>query len=757
MRVQNWFQNRRAKSKQDAKKAYNMFQSQNGNANFSDSDTSPAFTSHDYFTMMQQCAADEQQLATGFGLGQMPTFQAGNTMGGQSFNQGLGVEHFNGNALQVPFTTQGMFDSTQDLNRRTLTQEQFNALAQNGGMMATTNQFDSLSPDFSNSDILGQVFPDMSRADLKQDDSFSFPSCYSEALSSNDSSVPSSISEHSMFPPGALTDSTNLSASPDDWADSRSSSIPAPNVTEAQPQFPQMPPATHETLAAASQWQPGQSKPVQLSVLQQQFREAQALQQASQQAQSQQAEQPLAWPDDEAFLRRDSQNSTALSQQMSEFALQTPQPPQQAQFKPPQPAAGSIAARRHVKRPAALGIASLRSTSYSGAAGPASPGQGLKPTQQPLRRIQSSVALNGVAQGRVVKGSIGSAQRSPLNFTFAESLNSPKALRHASTSSAGPSSLAPPTPLSPTEMTIGDPSRQQAVPQWPSQAIGRHASISETDAEHTFSSGNVVPQKFSSPPHTPMFNQGYQQFLQTMRPGMMLENTPPQSAPACQQTFPSNIFMMAPPAAAMPPPPPPQMAAQQQPVQNFSAAQQFPMGMVPLQPEQQFVMPLAVQQSGLTMPMQFSTEGTTLDPSANMMAMAMPMSQMQFMPAPPAVSGPASMPQQQTQMCSPPQQAQYNFVSTTSSDSSPDLHASATLPKAAVATAPATELFVHEYSPPQDVKQSSSVAATPRKQADLGPKNYTFANHGPEHYEKDKSKKGSVSVSSSSPESSTDN
>ena len=85
-------------------------------------------------------------------------------------------------------------------------------------------------------------------------------------------------------------------------------------------------------------------------------------------------------------------------------------------------------------------------------------------------------------------------------------------------------------------------------------------------------------------------------------------------------------------------------------------------------------------------------------------------------------------------MCSPPQQAQYNFVSTTPSDGSPDLHASATLPKAASALAPATELFVHEYSPPEELKR----VVTPRKQHDSGPRNYTCANHGPEHFEKAK-------------------
>jgi hypothetical protein len=59
------------------------------------------------------------------------------------------------------------------------------------------------------------------------------------------------------------------------------------------------------------------------------------------------------------------------------------------------------------------------------------------------------------------------------------------------------------------------------------------------------------------------------------------------------------------------------------------------------------------------------------------------------------------------------------------------------------------ELFVHEYQPPADVKR----AATPRKvpSADAGPKNYTFANQTPEHFEK--GKKASASATNHSPDS----
>lgn len=66
---------------------------------------------------------------------------------------------------------------------------------------------------------------------------------------------------------------------------------------------------------------------------------------------------------------------------------------------------------------------------------------------------------------------------------------------------------------------------------------------------------------------------------------------------------------------------------------------------------------------------------------------------------------------------------------------------------------PATEFFVHEYNPPQDVK----LATTPRKHpVETGPKNYIFANQTPEHFA-EKGKKGTetkAGTASNSPASS---
>lgn len=65
--------------------------------------------------------------------------------------------------------------------------------------------------------------------------------------------------------------------------------------------------------------------------------------------------------------------------------------------------------------------------------------------------------------------------------------------------------------------------------------------------------------------------------------------------------------------------------------------------------------------------------------------------------------------------------------------------------------APAADFFVHEYSPPQDMRRT--VSQTPRKANEPGPRSYTFANHGPEHFEKVKKERDGT-VGSASPNSS---
>ena len=81
---------------------------------------------------------------------------------------------------------------------------------------------------------------------------------------------------------------------------------------------------------------------------------------------------------------------------------------------------------------------------------------------------------------------------------------------------------------------------------------------------------------------------------------------------------------------------------------------------------------------------------------------------------------------------------------------SPGMQITAQAPKQS--SAASTEFFVHEYTPPQELKR----AATPRKTPDNGPKSYTFTNSGPTDFEKGKKGEAKSSTASlSSPASST--
>lgn len=641
-----------------------------------------------------------------------------------------------------------------------------------------SGQFDTLHNGFSgDSDVLQQVFPEM-QGEFKQQDAFAFPAPMGAPLSSNDSSVPSTISEQSMFPSSTtMQEQYSVSAPTSNWGDSRSSSVSLPQ----EHQFQQVPASQHAPSASTSQWQPGQSVPVDPNDLQQQFREAAQRQQQFQQQQHQlvQHEQPLAWPADEAFVRRDSQNGMMLAQQMSSFAIQTPQPQQNATFKTPAhpgEQSASIAVRRQRPKPQPLGMAALRSQSYSGAVQPASPGQqqtsNLAAPGQQLRRIRSSNVINSVAQGRVMKSGPGSAQRSPLNWTFADAAaHSPKIMRHASSSSM--SNLAPPTPMSPNEAASRQEQNRPQFPPWQSASghFSRQASISETDDEHNvpaMPSQSVPPQPVSSPPHTPLYHHHHhhhhqqqqpQQFSQTrVGNNVITENTPPQSAPAAQTSFPANVFMVPQQQQQQQPMPQPPQPQQMQ-MQAYMPPQQQQQYMAAPAPEQHFQVPasygpaqhfvIPVPEGPPQMSMQFASGGVPVVNAQGNLTLAYPqqMQQMQFIQhAPPQTQG---QQQPQPHMQTPPQGGQqFSFVTT--SGVSPGLSVTTQMPKPPQPTA---ELFVHEYSPPQDVKRT----ATPRKpQIDQGIKTFTFANQGPEHFEKEKVKKGDKSgTASNSPASAT--
>ncbi|KAF2018778.1 hypothetical protein BU24DRAFT_405533 [Aaosphaeria arxii CBS 175.79] len=243
-------------------------------------------------------------------------------------------------------------------------------------------------------------------------------------------------------------------------------------------------------------------------------------------------ENPLFFSDD-AFSRRNSSASN-LATNIEAINIQNSHTPDG--FKHPNPPS-TIAARRQ-KRPTALNSSTLRSSSYSGSM--PSPSANAEHT---LRRIRSSGIGN--ASGRVQKSTPGSAQRSPMTSTFAEAAASPKFARAFSASSAATQSqggsLAPPTPLTPN-----------GFPHWQSNAVIRNSSsVPEHSSPESLgvnrSTGPLSAGLFSSgasPPCTPLevglVNQA------TLASEELYRDTPPQSAPATQQTFQRNPYMYPP-------------------------------------------------------------------------------------------------------------------------------------------------------------------------------------------------------------------
>jgi hypothetical protein len=734
--LQNWFQNRRAKSKQDVKKAQSAMAAINNpqqnlplSSSGSDSEPSPAFTSPEYFNMMQQYNAESSNIGDNFGGAATSSLEDSTPALSSAQDQ---FDNFN--FVQA---SNDLFDSPQDLNRRTLTQEQFNTMQQTGlAQLSETGDF-NLDMD---SDVFSKMFPDYSQQDTKSQLAYDFPDLSVPA-------PPGPAEQSAMgFPSSTTMQSRSVASSAgSDWGGSRSSSIStySHDGHVAQPVAGSNPQAS----STSSTWRPGQSVPVDFNQLSQEFRQI-AQSRPSHQAYAQ--EQPLAFPDDEAFGERRNSHTAGITHSMGNVGIKTPQPQQHAAFKSPTPST-SLATRRQRSKPAPLGLASMRSQSYSAASQPGSPGP-IAPQQQqqavagspmPIRRIKSSNMMNAVAQGRIQKASIGSAQRSPLKFTFAEAMSSPKGTRHMSHSG---SNLVPPIPMSPREQSHMDPARQ--FQQWQSSSgqASRQASISEHDFEQHTTYGPTVsgpPDNVSSPPHTPLYPPQPQFSQQRVGKNIITENTPPQSAPATQQSF-SNGSFIPPQSHAMQHQPVAISQAQisQQAMQHMFTAHpphmmapeaQFPMVDMNMPQHPQFTLtnsgPMVAPQ------MHFPMGGLPMvDANGNLISMAQPHYQLvSHAPMMPSVAAP---PLSHT----PP--VHYPFPSTAST--SPGLQISAHAPK--VVAQP--ELFVHEYRPPVDPK----CAATPRKVAtESGPKNYTFANQTPEHFEK--GKKSSSNASDHSPES----
>ncbi|QDS74395.1 hypothetical protein FKW77_005600 [Venturia effusa] len=242
----------------------------------------------------------------------------------------------------------------------------------------------------------------------------------------------------------------------------------------------------------------------------------------------------------EAFGRRGSSTS-ALADSMSTVDIANPETAETSDSSQSQPS--SLAERRQKNRPANLGPAALRSASYS-AGMPTSPGTSQSTgTEQALRRIRSS----GVV-GRITKPT-ASGQRSPLNFSFAEAAASPKFARHVSsysvsTVSSGPLSattnLAPPTPSTPSDFA--------RFTNWQSQGPVKMYSYDSNPNNvsiHEESYDNGLLLNVSSPPGTPLDNDQYSQYRAQVhaRQHALFHEIPPRSAPATQLAFGATPMM----------------------------------------------------------------------------------------------------------------------------------------------------------------------------------------------------------------------
>jgi len=375
---------------------------------------------------------------------------------------------------------------------------------------------------------------------------------------------------------------------------------------------------------------------------------------------------------------------------------------------------GTIAARRQRPKPQPLTTSSLRSASYCNSSSniPATAIPGSAPPAPTLRRIKSSNVMNGFSGGRIQKNISG--QRSPLNLNFAENLNSPKFARRVSSFSnvhSGLSSLAPPTPLSPSEMNQRLEMQRQSSQMFGARQLRGQPSISELH-EESHSTASLTPT-------TPNYAT---QFMRT-RLGVMAENTPPQSAPASRQCFPSNLYGQTNPISyglttaqilqqrqqqqagfmSFMATDPSHVGLQQQQQQQQQQAAQMQAGQYlgMLQAQQQQIAAM----TGQTIPYNNLSLATTFLPQQT---------NTQYTPITSVT--PSMMLQQQHQQ-----------QSSLPNNQSPSR------------SIPTTDFFIHQYSPSQDSKTIS-----PRKSRDpcATPKSYTFTNQIPEHFEKMKMNTG---------------
>ncbi|KAJ5777339.1 hypothetical protein N7520_000585 [Penicillium odoratum] len=178
-----------------------------------------------------------------------------------------------------------------------------------------------------------------------------------------------------------------------------------------------------------------------------------------------------------------------------------------------------LAARRKRPRPAAIGTSNTRSLAASTSMSSLSPTSRVPSSGagNSMRHSKSAQCLNNRYAG-VRKAS--AAQRSPLNFTFAES-GSMKSTKTEMLRPSVSTTLAPPTPLTPQDF-------QHFMPASPTDSY----CLSAHSNTQFFPSSQPMQVNIASPPTTP---------LDIYSPFTYQNAAPPMSAPAQASNFPEYI------------------------------------------------------------------------------------------------------------------------------------------------------------------------------------------------------------------------
>ncbi|KAJ5226815.1 uncharacterized protein N7469_006821 [Penicillium citrinum] len=180
-----------------------------------------------------------------------------------------------------------------------------------------------------------------------------------------------------------------------------------------------------------------------------------------------------------------------------------------------------LAARRKRPRPAAIGTSNTRSLAASTSMSSLSPTNRIPSSGagNSMRHSKSAQSLNSRYAG-VRKAS--AAQRSPLNFTFAESGSMKSSKAEMLRPSVSSTSLAPPTPLTPQDF-------QNFMPASPTDS---NYCLSAHSTTQFFPTSQPMQVNIASPPTTP---------LDIYSPFTYQNVAPPMSAPAQVSTFPEYV------------------------------------------------------------------------------------------------------------------------------------------------------------------------------------------------------------------------